>query len=219
MGGDNLGRKMSRISNLGGGKFGVENAISNLEFGGVENFPRKMLSRISTLGGGDSIWGGKFLSPKSRDLGGGKFGAENFYLPNLEIWGGGWKILGWKIAISQISRFGGWQIWGGKCYLESRKLGGGEAFGAENAPSPKYRDLGGGKFGTENAISNLPIFGVENLGMESAISILEFSTPPPNLGIEICTIHPKFSTPKIGRVEIAFGVENAISNLEFGGWR
>ena len=39
---ENLEWKMlSRISNLGGGKFGVENAISNLEFGGrkfgVEN--------------------------------------------------------------------------------------------------------------------------------------------------------------------------------------
>ena len=45
---ENLGWKMlSRISNLGGGKFGVENAISNLEFGGggVENLGWKMLSR------------------------------------------------------------------------------------------------------------------------------------------------------------------------------
>ena len=78
---ENLGRKMlSRISYLGGWKiwgrkcylecekFGVENAISNLEFGGwkiwgvkcclesriwgVENLGRKMLSRISNLGGG-----------------------------------------------------------------------------------------------------------------------------------------------------------------------
>ena len=79
-----------------GGKFGAENAISNLEFGGwkiwggkcylespifwVENLGRKMLSRISNLGGG-------------------KFGAEN--------------------AISNLE-FGGWKIWGGKCYLESR---------------------------------------------------------------------------------------------------
>ena len=53
---------LSRISNLGGGKFGVEsaiskflisggwkfgveNAVSNLEFGGVENLGWKMLSR------------------------------------------------------------------------------------------------------------------------------------------------------------------------------
>ena len=93
---ENLGRKMqSRISNLGGGKFGVENAISNLEFEGwkiwggkcylesriwgVENLGWKMLSRISNLGGG-------------------KFGAEN--------------------AISNL-QFLGWKIWGGKCYLES----------------------------------------------------------------------------------------------------
>ena len=78
-----------------GGKFGVENAISNLEFGGlkiwggkcylespifgVENLGRKMLSRILNLGGG-------------------KFGAEN--------------------AISNL-QFLGWKIWGGKCYLES----------------------------------------------------------------------------------------------------
>ena len=38
---------LSRISNLGGGKFGVENAISH-----VENLGWKMLSRISNLGGG-----------------------------------------------------------------------------------------------------------------------------------------------------------------------
>ena len=43
---------LSRISNLGGGKFGVENAISNLEFGWVENLGWKVLSRISNLGGG-----------------------------------------------------------------------------------------------------------------------------------------------------------------------
>ena len=90
---------LSRISNLGGGKFGVESAISNLEFGGwkiwggkcylesrifgVENLGRKMLSRISNLGGG-------------------KFGAENalespiFWVENL-----GRKML------SRISNLGG----------------------------------------------------------------------------------------------------------------
>ena len=69
---ENLGWKMlSRISNLGGGKFGAENAISNLEFGGwkiwggksylesriwgVENLGLKMLSRIW----GVELWGGK----------------------------------------------------------------------------------------------------------------------------------------------------------------
>ena len=82
---ENLGRKMlSRISNLGGGKFGVENAISNLEFGGVENLGRKMLSRISNLGGG-------------------KFGAENA-ISNLEF--GGWKIWGGKCYLES-------RIWGG----------------------------------------------------------------------------------------------------------
>ena len=41
-----------------GGKFGVENAVSNLEFGGWK------------------IWGGKCYLEIS-NLGGGKFGAEN----------------------------------------------------------------------------------------------------------------------------------------------
>ena len=40
------------ISNLGGGKFGAENAILNLQFGWVEDLGWKMLSRISNLGGG-----------------------------------------------------------------------------------------------------------------------------------------------------------------------
>ena len=72
---------LSRISNFGGGIFGVENAISNLEFGGwkscggkcylesliwgVENLGWKMLSRISNFGGG-------------------KFGVENA-ISNLEF--------------------------------------------------------------------------------------------------------------------------------------
>ena len=93
-----MGRKMlSRISNFWGGKFGVESAISILEFGGgggkfgVENAISKFL-----------IWeGGKFgvenVSGIS-NLGGGKFGAEN--------------------TISNL-HFLGWKIWGGKCYLES----------------------------------------------------------------------------------------------------
>ena len=67
---EDLGWKMlSRISNLGGGKFGVENAISN-----VENLGWKMLSRISNLGFG-------------------KFGVENA-ISNLEF--GVWKIWGGK---------------------------------------------------------------------------------------------------------------------------
>ena len=92
---------LSRISNLGGGgKFGVENAISNLEFGGwkiwggkcylesriwgVENLGRKMLSRISNLGGG------KFGAENAiSNLGGGTFGAENA-ISSLQF--EGWKI-------------------------------------------------------------------------------------------------------------------------------
>ena len=81
---------LSRITNLGGGKFGVENAISNLQFlwwknwggkcclesriWGVENLGWKMLSRISNLGGGKFGW--KMLSRIS-NLGGGKFRVEN----------------------------------------------------------------------------------------------------------------------------------------------
>ena len=55
------------ISNLGGGKFGAENAISNLQFGWVENLGWKMLSRMWKIWGGKCylefgvwrIWGGK----------------------------------------------------------------------------------------------------------------------------------------------------------------
>ena len=181
---------LSRISNLGGRKFGVENAVSNLEFGGggkfgVENAISKFL-----------IWGG----------GGGKFGVENA-ISNLEF--GGWKIWGGKCYLesaifgvenylgvenagkSRISNlgggengkfgvenaisnleFGGWKIWGGKCYLESRIWG---------------WKIWGGKCYLESRI-----WGVENLGrkMLSRIS---------NLGG--------------GK----FGAENAISNLQFGG--
>ena len=75
---------LSRISNLGGGgKFGVENAISKFLIWGVENLGRKMLSRISNLGGG-------------------KFGAENA-ISNLEF--GGWKIWGGKCYLES-------RIWG-----------------------------------------------------------------------------------------------------------
>ena len=94
-----------------GGKFGAENAISNLQFfglkiwggkcylesriWGVENLGWKMLSRISNLGGG-------------------KFGAENA-ISNLQF--SGWKNFGWKV-LSRISNLGGggggWKIWGGK---------------------------------------------------------------------------------------------------------
>ena len=93
---------LSRISNLRGGKFGVENAISNLEFGGWKIWGGKcyLESRIW----GVEIWGGKcYLESRiwgvenlgwkvlSRisNLGGGKFGVENA-ISNLEF--GGWKI-------------------------------------------------------------------------------------------------------------------------------
>ena len=102
---ENLGWKMlSRISNLGGGKFGAENAISNLEFGGwkiwggkcylesrifgVENLGWKVLSRISNLGGGGKFGVENAIS-KFLIWAGGKFGVENA-VSNLEF--GGWKI-------------------------------------------------------------------------------------------------------------------------------
>ena len=139
---------LSRISNLGGGKFGAENAISNLQFlvwkilggkcyleiynlGGVENLGWKMLSRISNLGSG-------------------KFGAEN--------------------AISNLE-YRGWKIWGGKCYLES------PIFGMENLGCKmlsRISNLGGGKFRKENAISKFLIWGGGKFEVENAISNLEF---------------------------------------------
>ena len=111
---------LSRISNLGCGKFGVENAISKfLIWGGGEKFGVEMLSRISNLGGG-------------------KFLVENVYLEISKLGGGGVENLGWKM-LSRISNLGGgkfgaenaisnlefwgWKIWGGKCYLESRIWG------------------------------------------------------------------------------------------------
>ena len=45
LGGGKFGAE-NAISNLGGGKFGAENAISNLQFGWVEDLGWKMLSRI-----------------------------------------------------------------------------------------------------------------------------------------------------------------------------
>ena len=105
-------KKLSRISYLGGGggggKFGAENAISNLQFG--ENLGRKMLSRISNLGGGKfgvenaisnlefggwKIWGGKCYL-ESPIFGVEKFGVESA-ISNLEFGGGGVENLGWKM--------------------------------------------------------------------------------------------------------------------------
>ena len=93
---------------------------------------------------------------------------------------------------------GGWKIWGEKCYLESR------IWGVENAISNL-------QFGwVENSISN-PIFGVENLGWKvlSRISNLGGGGVE-NLGGECYLESPIWVGGK-------FGVENAISNLEFGG--
>ena len=78
----------------------MENAVSNLEFGGWKIWGGKCYLEISNLGGW-KIWGGKcYLESPIRV--GGKFGVEN--------------------AISNLE-FGGWKIWGGKCYLESRIWG------------------------------------------------------------------------------------------------
>ena len=107
---------LSRISNLGCGKFGVENAILKFliwggwkilggnaiesRIWGVENLGWKMLSRTSNLGGWkilggkccleSRIWGVENLGWKmlSRisNLGGGKFGVENA-ISNLQF---GW---------------------------------------------------------------------------------------------------------------------------------
>ena len=81
---------LSRISNLGGGKFGVENAISNLEFWG-----RK-------------IWGGKcYLESRIWGGGGGKFGVKDLGWKMLSrISNLGVENLGWKM-LSRISNFGG----------------------------------------------------------------------------------------------------------------
>ena len=62
----------------GGGKFGVENAVSNLEFGGGGKF-----------GVGNAVSNLEFG-------GGGKFGVENA-VSNLEFGGGGVENLGWKM--------------------------------------------------------------------------------------------------------------------------
>ena len=71
----------SRISNLGGGKFGVENAISNLEFGGWKIWGGNFVvekNAISNFEFGDveNLWW-KMLSRISKDLGDGKVVVEN----------------------------------------------------------------------------------------------------------------------------------------------
>ena len=90
-----------------GGKFGAENAISNLQFGWVEDLGWKMLSRISNLGGG-------------------KFGVENAIYIFL-IWGGGGKFWA-ENAISNVENLGS------KMLSRISNLGFGK-FGVENAIS------------------------------------------------------------------------------------
>ena len=76
----------------------MENAVSNLEFGWVENLGWIMLSRHFKIGGGGGggggwkIWGGKSYL-ESPIWVGGKFGVDN--------------------AVSNLE-FGRWRIWGGK---------------------------------------------------------------------------------------------------------
>ena len=92
---------LSRISNLGGGKFGAENAISNLQFLGWKIWGGKYYLESRIWGGGWKIWGGKcYLESRIwgvENLGrkmlsrisnfwGGKFRAENA-ISNLEFGG------------------------------------------------------------------------------------------------------------------------------------
>ena len=67
---------LSRISNLGGGKFGAENAISNLEFWGWKIWGEKCHLESRIWGGGVENLGWKMLSRIS-NFGGGKFGVKN----------------------------------------------------------------------------------------------------------------------------------------------
>ena len=187
----------------GGGKFRVENAISNLQFGWVEDLGWKMLARISNLGDG-------------------KFGEENA-ISKFLYWGGGWKIRGGKCYLE--SRIWGVENLGRKMLSRIFNFWGGK-FGVENAISnvenlgwkmlsrisnlgfSKFLICGGGKFGAENAISN-----VENLGskMLSRISNLGFG----KFGVGKCYLE----TPIWGGGGWKIWVENAISNLEFGWWK
>ena len=110
---------LSRISNFGGGKFGVENAISKLEFGG---------------GGKWKIWGGKCYL-ESPIWVGGKFGVENA-VSNLEF--GGWKIWGGKCYLES-------PIWvGGKFGVENA-ISNVKNLGWKMLS--RISNLGGGKFG------------------------------------------------------------------------
>ena len=72
-----------------GGNLGWENAISNLEFG-VWKIWGGNATRNSNLGGGWKIW----VESRISNLGGGKFGVENA-ISNLEF--GGVENLWWKM--------------------------------------------------------------------------------------------------------------------------
>ena len=105
------------ISNLGGGKFGAENAISNLQFGWVEDLVENAVSNLEF--GGWKIWGGKCylesriwgvenlgcqMLSRISNLGGGKFRVENA-ISKFLIWGGV-ENLEWEM-LSRISNLGG----------------------------------------------------------------------------------------------------------------
>ena len=120
MGGGKFGAE-NAFSNLefGGGKFGAENAISNLEFEGWKIWGGKCYLESRIWGGVSKIWGGKC------DLESPIFWVENLgrkMLSRISNLGGG--KFGAENAISNLE-FGGWKIWGGKCYLEISNLGGG----------------------------------------------------------------------------------------------
>ena len=181
----------------------MENAISNLQFGWVENLGWIMLSRISNLGGGE-------------------FGVENA-ITNFLIWGGG--KFGVENVISNLE-FGGWKICGGKCYPESR------IWGVENLGwkmLSRISNLGGGKFGVENAISKFLIWGGGKFGVENAISKLQFGGGGWKIWVENAISNLEFGGWKIwgGKCNLEsriWGVENLgrkmlsrISNL--GGWK
>ena len=119
----------------GGGKFGVENAISKFEFGGWKIWGGNcyLESRISNFGGGkcyleiwgvenwggvdgEWIWGGKcYLESRILGVGGGKFGVEKM-LSNRIF---GVENLGWKM-LSRISNLGGVENLGWK--MQSRNF-------------------------------------------------------------------------------------------------
>ena len=183
----------------------MENAISNLAFGGWKIWGGKCYLEISNLGWW-KIWGGNCYL-ESRIL-----GVEN---------------LGWKM-LSRISNF---ENLGGKFGVENAisnlEFGGRGKFGVENAIS-KFLIWGGGKFGVENVISNLEFGGWKICGGKC---YLEISKLGKIWGWKIwggkCYLEPRiWGVENLGWKMLSrisnlgggkFGVENAISNLAFGG--